>query len=167
MTAELSRFDLRVDADVDDPDEFVVTVLVDGVALFELPGENGRVGPYPDEFVLPLHPGTPTRVAVATCMCRNRGCEDLAAVIAGDGKVVTWSDFRTFTGWDDLEEMMADALPEFGAPSELVDLHFDAAQYSAEIRRYAADRTWWTPTYTARMVARALYDAQVRSIERD
>ena len=168
MTAELSRLDLRVDADLDDPDEFVVAVLVDGVALFELPGENGRVGTYPSEFGLAAVPQHPARVVVATCACRNRGCEDLAPLVTADNGVVLWSDFRTFTGWDDYESPpIADAPPSAGHPSGIADLRFDAAQYAAEIRRFTADRSWWTPVYTARMAALALYEAQRRSIERE
>jgi hypothetical protein len=165
VTAAIRRLDLRVDAVDDDPDDFVVTVLVDGVALFERPGDNGRIGPYPDEFTLPTPSSSAVRTLLATCACRNRGCEDLSAIVTIGEDVVSWTDLRVFTGWDD-DQSLAEAPLEYGTPADLPDILFDRAQYLAELQRFSADRSWWTPRYTAVRVAVALHDAQVRGIER-
>jgi hypothetical protein len=72
-----------------------------------------------------------------------------------DGRRVSWVDFRDYTG------VFVDPLPaesadnDEGRPWRLPDLHFDRAQYVAEIERASRDRSWESDR---RRTARLLYE---------
>jgi hypothetical protein len=99
LIMRLRRLDLRVDpgGGADWP---VVTVLVDGADV--IGDATGFQGFDPDMILgddRPLVPLAPLRrVAVYRCSCGEPGCGVAAAVISTAGEVVTWTDFRDFTG---------------------------------------------------------------------
>jgi hypothetical protein len=151
----LRRLGLRVDPG-DTEDWPVVTVLVDGVDVI---GEAIGFQGFDPEDVLgadlalePVEP--PRRVAVDRCSCGVPGCGVAACVVAEEDGVVTWSDFRDFTG------VYSRPVPDLGDPDggkalPVQDIRFDAGQYRAEVSRAAADRGWETPRRRAASLVRA------------
>lgn len=131
------------------PDRPVVSILVDGADPFRTVAPDW-LGFDPaavlgwDSPLLPTHLGR--RVAVKRCSCGEAGCGVIApAIVASpDGRRVSWVDFRNFVGvfidpvWDGVVD-------HEGKPWSLPDLHFDRAQYVAEVSRAMADLSWETP----------------------
>ena len=173
----VSRLDLRVVFPDDLRDRPVLSVLVDGVELSELHGSHSGFGGFsPDEMlgtpepipletgewvdpplshVSPLVQGTSARrVAIYLCSCGVAGCGVIAPVIATDGNVVTWSDFRDFTGVFDRPDDLADGIEGNALPMEQV--RFDALQYQREVARVTGDRSWESPSRVTARVLRAM-----------
>ncbi|WP_328321094.1 hypothetical protein OHA70_23510 [Kribbella sp. NBC_00382] len=86
------------------------------------------------------------RVALYRCSCGEAGCGVIApfVVASPDRKRISWVDFRDYVGvfTGPTAPMAAD---HDGKPWQLPDLHFDYAQYVAEVQRATADRSWETP----------------------
>lgn len=106
-----------------------VRVLVNGTRLT---GRDGLTGIDPLELFVPANrleaAAEPRTVTVAGCACGSPRCRGVEVTVARDGDTVTWTPVD------------ADAP---GRP-----LRFDAADYAAEVRRAAADRTWESPALT-------------------
>ncbi|ARF81949.1 hypothetical protein ACIG0C_36960 [Kitasatospora aureofaciens] len=94
-------------------------------------GEGGR-GPYaadvlPADGLSPLRAtGEPRRVELGEPECTGGCCGFLSVVVQRFGGIVQWSD------WE---------IPHLETTRPL-ELHFDAAEYDAELARAEADR-WW------------------------
>ncbi|QDW61997.1 hypothetical protein [Oerskovia sp. KBS0722] len=122
----------------------VVTFLVDGREPFTAAGSEWS-GFEPHEILRGESPLLPVdggrRVAVQRCSCGIAGCGVVAPFIAPspDGKRVTWVDHRDFVGVFTLPTTASVAHRE-GRRLPLPDLHFDRAQYVAEVDR--AVRAW-------------------------
>ncbi|NYF11621.1 hypothetical protein HDC94_002777 [Leifsonia sp. AK011] len=178
----LSRLGLEVTFPPDGRDDPHLSIRVDGVELSLLSGSQiGFIG-FPADQILPapalfsvedswinddwdpsdawakpplLQSADAQRIALYTCSCGTAGCGVIAPIIATDGDVVTWTDFRDFTGVfvhpDD---------PSDGYEGELLPMdqvRFDASQYREEVMRIALDRSWESPSrVTARILAMLL-----------
>jgi hypothetical protein len=106
--------------------------------------------------LLPESPGR--RVALYRCSCGEAGCGVVAPVVvpSPDGRRVSWVDFRDFVGVFAGPEAPGGDRPD-GRPWPIEELHFDRAQYVAEVERAGADRSWETPRrITARLVGDGL-----------
>lgn len=139
------RLDLRFDIPYGQPIDYpVVTILIDGQDLVTFSGQ-GFKGFDPEEILGPNSPLLPPdpwrRVAVYRCSCGIPGCGVVAPLIVKriDGRIV-WTDFRDYTGVFNGPTAKAD--PDGGRALAQADLVFDAYQYSAEIQRASADRSW-------------------------
>jgi len=143
--------------DDDRPDYPVVRFLVDGRDLLAA-AAPGSLGYDPTRILgprSPLHPTNPgRRVALYYCPSDDWGVIAPVIVASPDGRRVSWVDFRdagSFAGPVDL----IDAAEGGGRPWDLPDLHFDRAQYVAEIERASAYESWET---ARRRTARLLYE---------
>ncbi|GIG34454.1 hypothetical protein [Cellulomonas oligotrophica] len=131
--------ELRVETLDGCPDQPVMTVLVDGAAPWEgvVPGWQGF---HPAEMLGDDSPLLPDdlgrRVAIYRCTCGQAGCGVVAPVVipSPDGRRVSWVDARDFTGVFDSPLATTTPTTE-GRCWDVPDLHFDRAQYLAEIRR--------------------------------
>jgi hypothetical protein len=156
----LRRLDLRLDPgrNADWP---VITVLVDGADVIgeAMIGDARHFQGFDPDDILgedrALHPVTPPRrVAVYRCSCGEPGCGVAACIVAEAAGVVTWADFRDFTGvYAGPVALLAP--PDGGAPLPVDDLRFAADQYRVEVSRAAADRRWETPRRRAARLVRA------------
>ncbi len=157
---EISTLSILFEFD-DNPDRPVVAIEVDGRNPFEQVAD-GWTGFDPADMFgpeRPLQPRDPTRrIAIYRCSCGEPGCGVIAPLVvrSSDGRRVSWTDFRRYTGVfngpvaDDAARYKGDS---WGLPA----IHFDAAQYTDEVRRAAADRSWETPRrLTARLVEEQL-----------
>jgi hypothetical protein len=77
-----------------------------------------------------------------------------ACLISEAAGVVTWSDFRDFTGVY-VEPVPHVPQPEGGTRLPLAEIRFAADQYRAEVTRAAADLGWEMPRRRAARVVRA------------
>ncbi|MUT89649.1 hypothetical protein [Streptomyces sp. Z38] len=107
-----------------------VRFLVNGEDLVEEGADGGGRGPYAAD-VLPAGRPSPLRATeearrleLGEPECTGGCCGFLTVVVQRCGGIVQWSD------WE---------LPA-KAPARLLDLHFDADQYDAEVARAEADR---------------------------
>jgi hypothetical protein len=159
----LSVLRLQFDVVDDRPDWPVVTIKVDDRDPFA-PVADGWRGFGPEKILDPASPLLPDaagqRVALYVCECGEAGCGVIAPIIvaSADGRRVSWVDFRDYVGVFHGPTVESSELSD-GEPWGLPDLHFDRAQYEAEVRRAAADRSWETPArVTARLVAARIRD---------
>ncbi|TQL02640.1 hypothetical protein FBY24_1720 [Cellulomonas sp. SLBN-39] len=135
----LSVLELQVGALDARPDVPVVKILVDGAEPWEdvVPGWQGF---HPAEMLGADSPLLPDdlgrRVAIYRCTCAQAGCGVVAPVVmpSPDGRRVSWVDARDFTGVFD-SPLATTAPTTEGRCWDVPDLHFDRAQYLAEIRR--------------------------------
>lgn len=104
--------------------------------------------------LLPTHQGR--RVAIYQCSCGSAGCGVIAPLIVAspDRRRVSWVDFRNYVGVF-VRSMEASADRYEGKPWDLPELHFDGAQYTAEVQRASRDRLWET---RGRATARLLFN---------
>jgi hypothetical protein len=98
------------------------------------------------------------RVAVYRCSCGEAGCGVIAPwiVASPDGRRVSWADPRDYKGvfMGPVEPTSAN---HAGTVWNLPDLHFDRAQYVAEVERARRDRSWESARRrTARLVSEHL-----------
>ncbi|WP_143448411.1 hypothetical protein [Kineosporia sp. A_224] len=154
LPARTTELTLAFEVPRGNPDWPTVSVLFDGKPAFE------RVAPEwagfdPDEILgrasplLPVHPWR--RVAVYRCSCGIEGCGVIAPLIAAPYEMVTWSDFRDYTGV--FVGPTHDPDPDGGREWNVHDARFSGIQYRAEVARASADRSWETPRRaTARLV---------------
>lgn len=151
------QLNLQVQINPDNPDWPRLTVHTDGINPFEQVAPEWQ-GFDPDEMLgkrSPLLPAGPwRRVAVARCSCGIEGCGVIAPLVSERDGIITWSDFRDYTGVftgptppDDADQLGG------GRPWLLPDLRFSATQYRKEVRRASSDRGWET---TRRAAARLL-----------
>ncbi|RNI25128.1 hypothetical protein [Flexivirga caeni] len=155
-TSETSTLSIHFEVG-DNPDWPEMALRVDGKNPFETVAEGWR-GFDPADILggerplLPVHIGR--RVAVYRCSCGVPGCGVIAPWIerSPDGRRISWMDFRNYTGVFD--GPVRDDVDRFdGRAWGLPAIHFEAAQYEAEVCRAAADRSWETPRrLTARLV---------------
>lgn len=121
-----------------------VTFLVDGLAPFA-DSDLGWSGFAPREILGPGAPLLPVdggrRVAVMQCSCGIAGCGVIAPriVASADGARVSWVDFRDYVGVF-VGPTASSADSSEGSRLPFPDLHFDRAQYVAEVER--ATRDW-------------------------
>lgn len=157
--AALSVLSLQVQVLDDRPaDRPVVTILVDGAPPFEgvAPGWRGFD---PDDLIGADSPLLPPdhgrRTALLTCSCGIGGCGVIAPYVvpSPDGRRVSWVDFRDYVGVFD-QPVARGSEDHEGHPWDLPDLHFDRAQYAAEVARATADRSWETPRRTVSRLVR-------------
>jgi len=154
---------LRVD-EWEAPDWPVVTILVDGRELTDVVGGRSFVGFDPDQILSdeePLVPGVlPERIAVYRCHCGEPGCGCLAPLIIRRGSEILWRDARDYTGV--FVKPSLDRPPTAtGTRLRMPELRFDAAQYEAEVRRAAQDRSWETDRRaTARLLRSMLGESE-------
>lgn len=155
----LSILSLQFEVIDDHPDWPVVSILVDGRDPFAAVAPGWR-GFDPAEMLGPRSPLLPAdrgrRVAVYCCSCGESGCGVIAPVIvpSPDGRRVSWVDFRDYTGaFIGPVAELADG--NEGRRWDLPDLHFDRAQYLAEIERASRDVSWESDR---RRTARLLYE---------
>lgn len=163
MELALRRLDLRFDlGDPERRDYPLVTILVDGEdVLADAPG-----GPYigfdpadilgHNSALLPTDP--PRRVAVYRCCCGEPGCGVVAPLISEAGGVISWSDFRDYTGVFARPDDDASTTTETRADGRgfgLSEICFESEQYRTEVLRACADRSWETER---RKTARILHD---------
>ena len=166
-----SRLDLRVTFPDDLADNPSVTILIDDIDFSDryvgFPADEILGSPVPvplesGEWVDPPEPASSplaaqergTRIAVYQCSCGVAGCGSIAPVIARDGDVVTWTDFRDFTGVFDRPDDASEGAE--GDPLETPQLRFDAKQYDAELARAVADRSWESPSRATARILRAM-----------
>jgi hypothetical protein len=141
------------------PDWPVVRVLADGRDPFSAVAPGWR-GFDPDKILGPHSPLLPSdhsrRVAVYCCSCGEPGCGVIAPMIvsSADGRRVSWTDFRDFTGVF-VDPTVESTDGDEGRPWNLTDLHFDRKQYVEEIDRASRDGSWETDR---RRTARLLYE---------
>ncbi len=150
---------LRVTSHDGRPD---LDILLDGRPAFSdvAPGWKGFD---PDHMLgvgSPLLPVPGGRwVALNRCTCGEPGCGTVAAWVepSADGARVAWSDFRDFVGvfHRPVVDEITDVEVAHSKPWDLPSLHFDRAQYVAEVERASADRSWETP---GRTTARLLHE---------
>ncbi|MBB2923233.1 hypothetical protein [Cellulomonas cellasea] len=168
----LSVLDLQLEVNDADPDRPVVRVLVNGNEPFEdvVPGWRGFD---PDAVLGETSPLLPVdggrRVAVSRCSCTFGGCGVVAPLVvpSRDGRRVSWVDPRDWTDVFD-EPLGTPADDDEGLPWPIPDLHFDRAQYVAEIRRASRDRSWETPRRrTARRLRERLEAASAHLLPPD
>lgn len=172
-----SKLELRVVYPSDGSDNPALSIFVDGKELSQLPGSQPRFGgfppddmlgaqvPVPDEsgawidptpdIVSPLIQGVNAqRVALYLCSCGVPGCGVIAPIIATDGDIVTWGDFRDYTGvFDRPDDPVNDAE---GHELSISQLRFDARQYRAEVERVITDRSWESQSRMAARILRAM-----------
>jgi hypothetical protein len=144
MARDLNELTLRVDHALGGTP--VVTVVVDGEDVFRgIHRTRDYIGFHPDDILgseSPLLPSSlPRRVAVYRCNCGEAGCGVVAPLISGGDGVVSWYDFRDFTGvfvqpsadepLEEDEELDATELP-------FPEVSFDLKQYREEIDRATA-----------------------------
>jgi hypothetical protein len=154
------HFGLRFDHPADQPEDYpVVTILIDGQDSLAL-ARPGYQGFDPDDILgaesplLPVKPGR--RVAVYRCSCGEPGCGVIAPRITHrtDGHII-WTDFRDYTGVF-AGPTVADE-PGGGDHIRQASLLFDAQQYTAEVARANADRSWESERRcTARLLRQTL-----------
>lgn len=157
----LSVLTLRFDVVDARPDWPVVTVLVDGTDLVgRLCGSWRGFGPETvlgdDSPLLPVDLGR--RVAVCCCSCGYAGCGAIAPLVipSPDRRRVSWIEFREF-GASAFDGPLRATDADDGAPCDLDDVHFDRAQYVAEVQRASRDLSWETPRRrTARLLRERL-----------
>jgi hypothetical protein len=143
----------------DRPDWPVVTIRVDGNDPFTKVAKDWR-GFDPSKMLGPHSPLVPDdngrRVAVYQCSCGIAGCGVIAPFIVAspDRKRVSWVDFRDYVGVF-VGPVSRDVEDYDGKPWDLPDIHFDRAQYLAEVERASKDRSWETPR---RQTARLLHE---------
>lgn len=167
----LSRLDLRVMFPEDLDDRPLVTILVDGVEFSDgyvgFPADKILGSPVPipldsGEWVDPPGPGSSplaareegARIAIYQCSCEVAECGSIAPVIAREGDVITWTDFRDFTGVFDRPDDPSDGTR--GRALERSEIRFDSTQYDEEIARAVADRSWESPSRTTARILRAM-----------
>lgn len=131
------------------PDWPDLVIEVDGARVFSGVKDDWRgfdpeamLGAVP--ALLPTDP--PRRLALLRCVCGEPGCGSIAPVVSAsaDGRHISWTDPRRFVGV--FVDPIAPEIPDrSGQPVDAAAIHFDRAQYVAEVRRAAADRTWETP----------------------
>jgi hypothetical protein len=161
----LSVLSLHVDVIESGPDWPVVTIRVDGQDPFSGVARDWR-GFDPAEMLGTGSPMLPDdlgrRVALYRCSCGVAGCGVIAPFIvpSPDGARVSWVDFRDYVGVFD-GPTAAGSAERTGKPWSLPDLHFDRAQYEAEVLRAGADTSWETPR---RRMAR-LVEQQLRELD--
>jgi hypothetical protein len=161
----VSRLDLEIDES--SQNHPAVRVIIDGSERLRTSGEerSSPDGLLASGALLPRDP--PRRIAFYGCGCGEFGCSTVAGLVAREGGLVTWRDFRTVTGAyggplpdpDDLPDPLltpADFLgdPYGGSALDVADLAFDAEQYLTEVARAAADRSWETRAMAVCRVAR-------------
>ena len=128
------------------PDWPVVTIRVDGEEPFASVASGWR-GFDPTEMLDGASPLVPVdgdrRVALWQCSCGIAGCGVIAPVIVAspDGRRISWVDFRDYVGVF-VGPVAPTSADHEGVPWDLPDLHFDRAQYVAEVARACADRSW-------------------------
>ncbi|WP_456789494.1 hypothetical protein [Cellulomonas sp. P5_C5] len=163
---QLSVLTLRFDVVDDRPDWPVVTLLVDGTdpvgrhSRSRVLAERAWHGFAPatvlgaDSPLLPVDLGR--RVAVCCCSCGYAGCGAIAPFVipSPDRRRVSWIDFREF-GAGTFDGPLRATETYDGDPCGLGDVHFDRAQYVAEIQRASRDLSWETPR---RRAARLLHE---------
>jgi len=155
----LSVLSLRLEVAHSGPDWPVVSIDVDGHDPFREVAD-GWLGFDPAEMLGDASPLLPTsfgqRVAVKRCSCGEAGCGVIAPVIVAspDGRRISWIDFRDYTGVF-IGPLCDEAKDYEGTPWSLPDMHFDRAQYAAEVARARADRSWESPR---RRVARLVHE---------
>ncbi len=155
----LSILSLQFEVVDDRPDWPVVRVLVDGQNPFASVAPGWR-GFDPAKMLGPRSPFLPAdqgrRVALHCCSCGEPGCGVIAPVIvpSPDGRRVSWVDFRDYVGVF-VGPVIESVDENEGRPWDLPDLHFDRAQYVAEIERASRDGSWETDR---RRTARLLYE---------
>lgn len=153
----------------------MLSILVDGADLSELPGSQPGFGGFGADEMLgtpipaPIESGEwrdpasalsspllqdARRVALYKCSCGEPGCGVIAPILATDGEVVTWSDFRDYTGVFSRPDDPADDAE--GRPLPIPQVRFDARQYEAEVERAIADRSWESPSRITARVLRAM-----------
>lgn len=186
----ISRLELRVAYPGDGRDNPALAILVDGTELSQLPGSQLRFGGFPPDYMLgepvpqpsesgtwvdskvvdlsPLIQGTSARrVALYLCSCGIAGCGVIAPVVATDGDIVTWSDFRDYTGvFERPDDPVGDAE---GRELPIPQIRFDARQYVAEVERAIADRTWESQSRATARILRAMlaeHDELIRGGDR-
>jgi len=140
------------------PDVYpVLTILIDGDELLAAAG-SGYVASPPaallddDEPLLPADP--PRRVVLYTDTCGVPVAGSLAPVISASGGLVVWSDFAHFMDMDDapvINEGQDGLLSRH--PVGVPDLVFDAAQYTAEVRRASVAREWESDRWRTALLA--------------
>src|ERR1700722_12139439 len=115
-----------------------VVIAVNGRRPFARAGRRAYRAFHPaallDLDLVPLRPAVPARrVAVYQCTCGHAGCGCIAPVISRAGGLITWTDFRDFTGC--YEQPLASEAPDpgHGRPLPLPDLSFDTGPYLAEV----------------------------------
>lgn len=148
-----SRLGLEVDTSV--PHRPTVRVLVDGHERLRPDGEERATpeGLLASGALVPQDP--PRRIALYGCGCGEFGCSTIAGLVAREGDLVAWRDFRTVTGaYAGPLPAPADLPDPLRAPTEpfedpygsrrlpVPDLVFDGAQYDSEVDRATADRSW-------------------------
>lgn len=178
----LSRLGLRVAFPPDGRDAPELAISVDGIDLAELSGAPSGFRGFPVDDVLPpprveledegwhegdavdsplLHTGR--RIAVYACSCGVAGCGVIAPVIATDGDIVTWSDFRDVVGvFDRPDDVVPDLETGF---LDIPQVRFDRAQYESEVARAASDRSWESPSRVTARIVRAMllqHDERIR-----
>ena len=160
----LSVLTLRFDVVDERPDWPVVTVLVDGTDPVGRHSRSGAVsepawrGFSPGAVLGDASPLLPVdlgrRVAVCCCSCGYAGCGAIAPLVipSPDGRRVSWVDFRAFGA--EFEGPLRATENYDGAPCGLDEVHFDRAQYVAEIQRASHDLSWETPRRRAARLLR-------------
>jgi hypothetical protein len=131
------------------PDWPVLSIRVDGERLFEKVAKDWQ-GFDPGSMLdrpSPLIPDDAgSRVALYRCSCGEAGCGVVAPFIVAspDHKRISWVDFRDYVGVF-IGPTNPGSADHDGKSWDLSDLHFDYAQYVAEVQRATADRSWETP----------------------
>lgn len=160
---QISHLELRVAFPDDGRDAPHVQILVDGRDSFASVDDHGYIGFDPDSLLsedAPLLPREARRVAVYTCNCGVAGCGVVAPVIeCGTDGIVSWSDFRDFTGVFDGPTVATETRD--GTPLGHRTVLFEAEQYEDEVRRATADRGWVSDERTvARLLRDLLFDRE-------
>lgn len=131
------------------PDWPVLSIRVNGENPFEKVAKDWQ-GFDPGKMLgrpSPLIPDdTGRRVALYRCSCGEAGCGVIAPCIVAspDRKRISWVDFRDYVGVF-IGPTAPGSAGYDGKPWDLPDLHFEYAQYVAEVRRAMADHSWETP----------------------
>jgi hypothetical protein len=131
------------------PDWPVLSIRVNGESPFEKVAKDWQ-GFDPGKMLGPPSPLIPddigNRVALYRCSCGEAGCGVIApfVVASPDRKRISWVDFRDYVGVFIGPTAPSSAKYE-GKPWRLPDLHFEYAQYVAEVQRATTDRSWETP----------------------
>jgi hypothetical protein len=144
----------------------VVTILVDGQEIFARVGGQGYQGWHPADILdpdvaalLPLQRAR--RVGLYgwdSYYGAGEGC--IAAVVAGHGDHISWSDLRDYCGVYDRPTTEDDPDPQGGKHTGIADLVFDAAQYRAEVARVSAGLPWETDGIKTMRLLRRLLSRQ-------
>lgn len=168
-TVPLRRLDLEVQVDPEFPDRARLQVLVDGTNPFaRVAPDWGGFDPNDllgdDSVLLPRAPWR--RVAVARCSCGYEGCGVIAALVVEHDGVVSWSDFRDWTGVFEGPQP-SDSEAGDGRSWPIPVLRFAADQYRAEVARAAADRSWETRGRTTARLLRPFLEELVAAASQD